>query len=110
MHPRTRRVGELMPRIAIIPGDGIGTEVTREATRVLECLRDVAALDLELVQQDLGAERYLRDGVTITDEEFRSLAEDYDAVFLGALGDPRVPTTPTLGTSFWACGSAWTST
>ena len=80
-----------MPRIAIIPGDGIGTEVTREATRVLECLRDVAALDLELVQQDLGAERYLRDGVTITDEEFRSLAEDYDAVFLGALGDPRVP-------------------
>ena len=35
-----------MPRIAIIPGDGIGTEVTREATRVLECLRDVAGLDL----------------------------------------------------------------
>ncbi len=80
-----------MPRIAIIPGDGIGTEVTREAIRVLECLRDVATLDLELVEQDLGAERYLRDGVTITEEEFRSLSEDYDAVFLGALGDPRVP-------------------
>ena len=80
-----------MTRIAVIPGDGIGTEVTREATRVLECMRDVATLDLECIEHDLGAERYLRDGVTITDEEFRSLSEDYDAVFLGALGDPRVP-------------------
>jgi 3-isopropylmalate dehydrogenase len=80
-----------MLRIAIIPGDGIGTEVMREATRVLECLRDTRSLDLEWVEQDLGAERYLRDGVTITDEEFRSLSEDYDAILLGALGDPRVP-------------------
>ena len=80
-----------MPRIAIIPGDGIGTEVTREATRVLECVGDVAGLDLELAEQDLGAERYLRDGVTITDEEFRSLSDDCDAILLGALGDPRVP-------------------
>ncbi len=80
-----------MPRIAIIPGDGIGTEVTREASRVLECLRDVASLDLEFAEQDLGAERYLRDGVTITDEEFRALADDCDAILLGALGDPRVP-------------------
>jgi 3-isopropylmalate dehydrogenase len=39
----------------------------------------------------LGADRFLRDGVTITDEEFRSLDEDHDAVLLGALGDPRVP-------------------
>ena len=80
-----------MPRIAIILGDGIGTEVTREVTRVLECVGDVAGLDLELAEQDLGAERYLRDGVTITDEEFRSLSDDCDAILLGALGDPRVP-------------------
>src|SRR5690606_21561027 len=39
----------------------------------------------------LGAERYLSEGVTITDEEFRSLADEHDAVLLGALGDPRVP-------------------
>jgi 3-isopropylmalate dehydrogenase len=48
-------------------------------------------LDIELTDWDLGADRFLRDGVTITDEEFRSLDEDHDAVLLGALGDPRVP-------------------
>lgn len=80
-----------MPRIALIPGDGIGPEVVREARRVLEAVARSEGLDFELVEWDLGAERYLRDGVTITDEEFRSLAEDHDAILLGALGDPRVP-------------------
>ena len=80
-----------MPRIAIIPGDGIGVEVTREAARVLRRAAELHDLDLELSEWDLGAERFLRDGVTITDEEFRSLAEDHDAILLGALGDPRVP-------------------
>jgi 3-isopropylmalate dehydrogenase len=80
-----------MPRIAVIPGDGIGIEVTREAVRVLEAVEARHACGLELVHFDLGADRYLRDGVAITDEEFRSLAEDHDAILLGALGDPRVP-------------------
>ena len=80
-----------MPRIAVIPGDGIGVEVMREARKVLATLNDTESLDLELVDWDLGAERYLRDGVAITEEEFSALADDHDAVFLGALGDPRVP-------------------
>lgn len=80
-----------MPRIALIPGDGIGTEVVREARRVLEAVAGAEGLALDLVEWDLGADRYLRDGVTITDDEFRSLAEDHDAILLGALGDPRVP-------------------
>ena len=80
-----------MPRIAVIPGDGIGVEVVAEARRVLAALDDAEMLDLELVDWDLGAERYLRDGIAITEEEFRALADDHDAVFLGALGDPRVP-------------------
>ncbi|MEX2466116.1 MAG: isocitrate/isopropylmalate dehydrogenase family protein [Gemmatimonadota bacterium] len=80
-----------MPRIALIPGDGIGTEVLAEARRVLEACARASGTSYELVDWDLGADRYLRDGVTITDEEFRSLAEDHDAVLLGALGDPRVP-------------------
>lgn len=79
-----------MPRVALIPGDGIGVEVVREARLLLEALNASERLDLELIDWDLGAERYLREGVTITDEEFASLAE-YDAVLLGALGDPRVP-------------------
>ena len=80
-----------MPRIAIIPGDGIGLEVTREAVRVLESASAHWGFPLELVHWDLGADRFLREGVTITDEEFASLAGDHDAILLGALGDPRVP-------------------
>ncbi|MDP2958940.1 MAG: isocitrate/isopropylmalate dehydrogenase family protein [Longimicrobiales bacterium] len=80
-----------MPRIALVPGDGIGKEVVPQARRVLEAVAGAEGLDFELVDWDLGADRYLRDGVTITDEEFRTLAEEYDAILLGALGDPRVP-------------------
>jgi 3-isopropylmalate dehydrogenase len=80
-----------MHRIALIPGDGIGTEVVREARRVLEAVAEAEGLDLEMVPWDLGAERYLREGVTITDEEFAALAGEHDAALLGALGDPRVP-------------------
>lgn len=80
-----------MPRIALIPGDGIGKEVVREARRVLEVAAEVEGISLDLTELDLGADRYLRDGLTITDDEFRSLAEDHDAILLGALGDPRVP-------------------
>ncbi|MBW3535152.1 MAG: isocitrate/isopropylmalate dehydrogenase family protein [Gemmatimonadetes bacterium] len=80
-----------MPRIAIIPGDGIGVEVTREATRVLRRVADIHGVDLDLSEWDLGADRFLREGVTITEEEFSSLADGHDAILLGALGDPRVP-------------------
>ena len=80
-----------MPRIALVPGDGIGVEVVREARRVLAFVAEAESLDLDVAEWDLGADRFLRDGITITDEEFRSLDEDHDAVLLGALGDPRVP-------------------
>jgi 3-isopropylmalate dehydrogenase len=80
-----------MPRIAIIPGDGIGGEVVREAVRALEVVVERSSLPLVLRWWDLGAERYLREGVTLSDDDFRSLAEDHDAILLGALGDPRVP-------------------
>lgn len=80
-----------MPRIAVIPGDGIGLEVIREAVRVLEAVEARFAPGCELVHWDLGADRYLRDGITITDDEFGALADDHDAILLGALGDPRVP-------------------
>ena len=80
-----------MTRIAIIPGDGIGTEVTAQAVRVLRTLDEAHGLGLDLVEWELGADRYLETGVTITDEEMDRLGSDYDAIFLGALGDPRVP-------------------
>jgi 3-isopropylmalate dehydrogenase len=80
-----------MPRIALIPGDGIGPEVVGEARRVFEAVAAAAGVDHQLDEWDLGADRYLREGVTITEDEFRRLGEEYDAILLGALGDPRVP-------------------
>jgi 3-isopropylmalate dehydrogenase len=80
-----------MSKIAIIPGDGIGMDVTREAVKVLGCAGDAAGVPLELVEWDLGAQRYLDTGVTITAAEMAALGSEYDAIFLGALGDARVP-------------------
>jgi len=80
-----------MPRVALIPGDGIGPEVTRQAERVLRRVAEDAGIPLDLVEWDLGAERYLRTGVAITEDDFAELERGYDAVLMGALGDPRVP-------------------
>ncbi len=81
-----------MHRIAVIPGDGIGPEVIPVAVDVLEA---VAAhrpgLDFEFEWHDYGAERYLRDGTGFPDAEREAIAERCDAIFLGAVGDPRVP-------------------
>lgn len=76
-----------MPRIAVVPGDGIGVEVIEQGCRLLEAV----APDIELEHFDLGAERYLRDGTTLPDDVFARWRDDFDAIFLGALGDPRVP-------------------
>ena len=80
-----------MPRIALIPGDGIGPEVIGEARRVLERVAEIEGPRFELVELPYGADRFLAEGITITEAEFRSLADDYDVILLGALGDPRVP-------------------
>jgi len=77
--------------VALIPGDGIGPEVIAQAKRVLEFYRDVRGLPLELWDLDLGADRYLRDGVTYPKEVADRIAKEASAVLLGALGDPRVP-------------------
>jgi 3-isopropylmalate dehydrogenase len=78
-------------RIAVIPGDGIGAEVIREATELLALLDRARGLDLALWPLDLGAERYLRDKTTLPKETFEEIRETCGAVLLGALGDPRVP-------------------
>jgi len=79
-----------MKRIALIPGDGIGAEVTREVARLIDRLAS-SGTPLEGVEFDCGAERYLRSGVAITEDEMERLGRDFDAIFLGAMGDPRVP-------------------
>lgn len=79
-----------MPTIALIPGDGIGVDVTREAAKVLRCLDAQHNLALDLKEWDLGADRYLRTGVAVTNDEMDDLAR-HDAIFLGAMGDARIP-------------------
>ena len=75
-------------RIAVIPGDGIGREVIPQAVRVIQA----SGADVELTNFDWGADRYLRDGVTVPPDGFAMLARDFDAILVGAFGDPRVKT------------------
>lgn len=77
-------------RIAVIPGDGIGPEVTAQAVALLRAIDASTHLDIEIVEWDLGADRYLETGSAITEDEFAELSSAYDGIFLGALGDPRV--------------------
>src|SRR5699024_1631863 len=71
-------------KLAVIPGDGIGVEVTAEALRVLDAL----VPDVATTEFDLGARRYQRNGETLTDADIDSL-RSHDAILLGAIGDPR---------------------
>ncbi len=73
-------------RIAVLPGDGIGPEVIAEAVKVMEA----SGAPLTLTHFDWSAERYLRDGITVPPDGFAMLARDFDAILLGAFGDPRV--------------------
>jgi len=71
----------------VVPGDGIGKEVTAEAVKVLSA----TGAPLELTHFDWSADRYLKDGTTIPADGFTMLGRDFDAILFGALGDPRVP-------------------
>ena len=78
-------------RIAVIEGDGIGKEVVSVGVALLERLAEARGYQFELVHFDLGADRFLRDGATFPEEDQQTIRETCDAVLLGALGDPRVP-------------------
>src|ERR687891_1133355 len=75
--------------LAVIPGDGIGQEVVAEGLKVLSAVlpQDVK---LETKEYDFGAKRYHATGETLTDADLDSLKR-HDAILLGAIGDPSVP-------------------
>jgi 3-isopropylmalate dehydrogenase len=75
-------------KIAVLAGDGIGREVIPEAVKVLKA----SGAPLETTEFDWGAARYLADGVTVPPDGFAMLGREFDAILLGAFGDPRVPT------------------
>ncbi len=80
-----------MARIAVIAGDGIGIEVTAAALEVLRVVGKKHSVGLDIEELDYGAERYLRDGTTMPAGEIDRFRREVDAIFLGAVGDPRIP-------------------
>jgi 3-isopropylmalate dehydrogenase len=87
LDPRDRRP----QRVAVLPGDGIGKDVTAEAVKVLEAAAGRFGLPLELVHLPWDADRYLETGETLPEGALDELRDEYSAIFIGAYGDPRVP-------------------
>lgn len=76
--------------VAVIPGDGIGKEVVPQAVRVLDAALAGEGVALTTTIFDLGADRYHRTGQILTDEDLAAI-KSHDAILLGAIGDPSVP-------------------
>jgi 3-isopropylmalate dehydrogenase len=78
-------------RIAVVPGDGIGGEVIAEAVKALHAVAGAAGRAIHTTHFDWGAEKYLATGVTLPPGALEMLQAEFDAILLGAMGDPRVP-------------------
>lgn len=92
MTPIPLRDGGPAARIAVLPGDGIGKEVTPESVKVLRAVASARKRPIEFVDLDWGADKFLREGVTLPAGAVEMLSQEFDAILFGALGDPRVPT------------------
>lgn len=78
-------------RIAVLGGDGIGPEVTAEAIKVIEAAAETWKIPLELVEFPWSADHYLETGETLPEGALDDLGQNYQAIYIGAYGDPRVP-------------------
>ena len=78
-----------MYKIAVMPGDGTGPEVTVEAVKVLKAAADKFNFKVDLTEFDFGGERYKRTGETLPDSAIEELRQ-FDAILLGAIGHPDV--------------------
>ena len=93
-----------MYKIALIPGDGIGPEVTDEAMKVFGAAADKTGFKYETIDYDFGGDRYLETGEILPNsalDEFRQT----DAIYLGAIGHPDV-TPGHLGKKGFYCAPA----
>ncbi len=77
-------------RLAVLPGDGIGPEVTREAVETLRLIGEIRGFGLELTNYPFGAEHYLKTKETFPPSALEEM-RGQDAILLGAIGDPRLP-------------------
>jgi 3-isopropylmalate dehydrogenase len=78
-------------RIAVIAGDGIGKDVTAEAVKVLRKTAEVFGKKIDLELLPYGADYYLQTGISLPANGYTTLRDEFDAIFIGALGDPRIP-------------------
>src|SRR5258707_4782685 len=85
------RSGGSAARIAVIPGDGIGREVTPEAVKVLRAVAAAGNRTLEFIEFDWGADRFLREGVSLPPGAVEMVRDEVYAILVGALGDPPGP-------------------
>lgn len=78
-----------MYNIALIPGDGIGAEIIREGRKVIEAASYKFGIEIKWNEYPFGAEHYLKTGELLPNSSLKEI-EDMDAIYLGAVGDPRV--------------------
>jgi len=78
-----------MYNIALIPGDGIGPEIIREGKKVIEAASSQYGLEINWIEFPFGAENFLKTGELLPDSALKEI-EDMDAIYFGAIGDPRV--------------------
>ena len=76
-------------KIAVVGGDGTGPEVVAEGLKCLEAIAAKFSLDFQFDKLGFGAKRYLETGQVLSDDEIE-LLKSYDAIYLGAIGDPAV--------------------
>ena len=77
-------------KLALLPGDGIGPEIIKEGVKVVEKASDVFGFSVDWKQYDNGAEKFLSSKELITDDTLKEIKDTCKAIYLGALGDPRV--------------------
>ncbi|MBI2835584.1 MAG: 3-isopropylmalate dehydrogenase [Acidobacteria bacterium] len=80
-----------MMRVAVIPGDGIGKDVTAEAVKTLRAVGEAFGRSFDLETLPYGADYYLETGISMPPDGYAMLRDQFDAIFMGALGDPRIP-------------------
>jgi 3-isopropylmalate dehydrogenase len=78
-------------RIAVIPGDGIGPDVTAEAMKAVRAVGEAFGRTFDLEMLPYGADYYLQTGISLPPNGYATLRDEFDAIFMGALGDPRIP-------------------
>jgi 3-isopropylmalate dehydrogenase len=78
-------------RIAVVPGDGIGVDVITEAVAALEAVASSSGHEVHTTTFPWGADHFLKTGETLPEGSLQRLQEGFDAILLGAMGDPRVP-------------------